>query len=641
MLALVPHQRHATSSTTSSSTCSSSIVSSPPRLKWWKARVRRVVVTSKRVRLPHAEQRYRAATGTTVRGPTFYERLYVELVFATFGPMAQAVLPFQPRSFEDLGTPLRDVTFCVLDLETTGASPASCAITEVGAIKVRAGECVGTFQTLVNPGVPIPPEIVVLTGITEAMVLPAPRIEEVLPPLLEFLDGTVLVGHNFRFDVSFLDAALTRNGYPRLAQSRADTCTLARRLVRDEVPDCRLATLARRLRLAHQPTHRALDDALATADLLHALLERAAGLGVLGLDDLLALPTIAAHPLAAKLRMTASLPRRPGVYLFRGRGGRVLYVGKATDLRARVRSYFSGDDRRKVLPLLREAEGVDHIVCASPLEAAVLEVRLIHRHLPPYNQRTTRWRRYAYLKLTLSERFPRLSVVRTPPPASGDGCLYLGPLGSTAAARLVAEAIESAVPIRRCSGRPGRVPRDAPCTPAQLGVATCPCAAGITQEDYAVLVDRVVTGLTLDATVLLAPLEARMRTLAANERFEEAAATRDRAAALAAALRRQRQLDSLRRAGRLEIDVAGENPRRLVFRGGLLGPQAGIGAGPTDPGPHAPVPRHLADELACVASWLDAEAAHVRVVRCEGELSSPSAPLPRYEPRPAATRRPK
>jgi DNA polymerase-3 subunit epsilon len=554
--------------------------------------------------------------------------------------MPARALPFQPRSFEDLGTPLRDVTFCVLDLETTGASPATCAITEVGAIKVRGGECVGTFQTLVNPGVPIPPEIVVLTGITEAMVLPAPRIEEVLPPLLEFLDGTVLVGHNFRFDVSFLDAALTGAGYRRLVQSRVDTCALARRLVRDEVPDCRLGTLARRLRLAHQPTHRALDDALATADLLHVLLERAAGLGVLGLDDLLALPTIAAHPLAPKLRMTAGLPRRPGVYLFRGRGGRVLYVGKATDLRARVRSYFSGDDRRKVLPLLREAEGVDHIVCATPLEAAVLEVRLIHRHLPPYNQRATRWRRYAYLKLTLSERFPRLAVVRTAPPdPTRDGCLYLGPLASTAAARLVAEAIESAVPIRRCTGRPGRVPREAPCTPAQLGVATCPCAGGISQEDYAELVGRVVTGLTSDPTALLAPLEARMRALAAAERFEEAAATRDRAAALAAALHRQRQLDSLRRASRLEVDLPGETPRRLVFRGGLLGPQAGIDAGPTDPGPHLPVPRHLADELACVASWLDAEAARVRVVRCDGELSWPAAALPRYEPRPAAARR--
>jgi DNA polymerase-3 subunit epsilon len=391
------------------------------------------------------------------------------------------------------------------------------------------------------------------------------------------------------------------------------------------------------LRLAHQPCHRALDDALATADLLHVLLERAAGLGVLGLDDLLALPTLAAHPLAPKLRMTSALPRRPGVYLFRGRGDRVLYVGKATDLRARVRSYFSGDERRKVLPLLREAERVDHVVCPGELEASVLEVRLIHRHLPPFNQRSTRWRRYAYIRLTRDERFPRLSIVRTPAMASrrsrDDPSLYLGPLSSTAAARLVAEAIESAVPLRRCSARPSKTPRDGPCTPAQLGVATCPCSGQITERGYAALVDQVVAGLTRDPSVLLGPLESRMRALAQAERFEEAAATRERAAALARALQRQRQLDALRRSGRMVVDHDGG--RRLVFRAGLLGPQAGVDAALADPGgPDAPVPRQLVDELTCVATWLDREAtrAGVRLVRCEGELSSPLPRLPRYEP---------
>src|SRR5205814_896685 len=340
-----------------------------------------------------------------------------------------------------------------------------------------------------NPGMAIPPEITVLTGITEAMVLPAPRMDEVLPSFLEFLGDAVLVGHNVRYDIGFLNAALVRCGRPRLSNRFVDTCSLARRLVRDEVPNCRLSTLAARLRLGHLPTHRALDDALATGDLLHVLLERAGSLGVLGLDDLLQLPTLKGHPQLNKLRLTAALPRRPGVYLFRGRGGRVLYVGKATNLRARVRSYFSTEQRRKVTQLLREMEAVDHVVCAGPLEAAVLEVRLIHQHLPPFNRRAKTWRRYAYLKLTLDERFPRLSAVRRPRP--GDGCLYLGPLPSTSAARLLAEAIESAVPLRRCTAKPGRQPRSGPCAPAQLGVALCPCAGQASEAEYAAIVELV------------------------------------------------------------------------------------------------------------------------------------------------------
>ncbi|CAB4676435.1 unannotated protein [freshwater metagenome] len=136
-------------------------------------------------------------------------------------------------SLDDLGTPLSQVTFCVIDLETTGGSAASCGITEIGAVKLRGGECIGTFQTLVNPGCAIPPEITVLTGITHSMVMPAPRIEAVLPSLLEFIGDAVIVGHNIRFDLSFVQAALERDQRPKLTNRAVDTVALARRLVRN------------------------------------------------------------------------------------------------------------------------------------------------------------------------------------------------------------------------------------------------------------------------------------------------------------------------------------------------------------------------------------------------------------------------
>ena len=543
------------------------------------------------------------------------------------------------RSFDELGTPLHEVTFCVVDLETTGASPETCAITEVGAVKLRGGECLGTFQTLVNPGRSIPTSITVLTGITETMVVPAPTIDAVLPALIEFIGGSVLVGHNLRFDVSFLDAALARTGRPRVTSTCVDTCALARRLVRDEVPDCRLGTLASRLRLSHTPTHRALDDALATGDLLHALLERAAAFGVLGLDDLVSLPTMGSHPQAAKLKLTMRLPRAAGVYIFRDGGGRPLYVGKATDLRSRVRSYFSTDERRKIGSLLREAQMIDHIRCSSPLEATALEARLIGRLLPRYNRHGTAWKRAAYVKLT-NEPFPRLSITRG---AKGDGIIELGPLPSARFAKQVAEAIESAAPLRRCTApaRPGQARRDGLCAAAQLGVAACPCAGTITVDDYKAVVVRVVRGLTVEPELLLGPLRDRIAALAHEERYEQAADVRDRAAALCMALRRQRRLDGLRRSGRVELALAGGAGAELeggrltrAWADGELALGAVTGAPPADdPDPARPASAEVASELLAVAAWLDANAHRITVMHADGPLASSLPRMPTFKPR--------
>lgn len=573
----------------------------------------------------------------------------------TTGPTP--TLTFQ-RSFDDLGTPLADVTFVVIDLETTGGSPHDCRITEIGATKLRGGECLGTFQTLVNPGQAIPPEIVVLTGITEAMVYQAPRIEDVLPTLLEFVGDAVVVGHNVRFDLGFLRAALERDGRSALANRWVDTAALARRLVRDEVPNCRLGTLASRLRLDHQPSHRALDDALATGDLLHLLLERAGRLGVTGLDDLIALPKIGGHAQASKLRLTEKLPRSPGVYLFRDRQGEVLYVGKATNLRTRVRSYFSSDQRRKVAQLLRETERIDHEPTPTPLHAGVREVRLIQAHQPRYNRHAKTWQKYVYLKLTLNERFPRLSVVRT---VRDDGAFYLGPLSSAAQARRVAEAVESVIPLRRCASRPPTTARAAPCAPAQLGVATCPCAGLITEAAYADLVARALEALTTRPALVLEPLRERMEALAAEHRFEEATDVRNRGAALAGALVRQRRFDQLRRSGRLILEtdqgvrvelVAGFLQGDLLATPELPGltspippepPTASDGPQRLLPDPlatgRAPLPRQLADELVCVARWLDTEAHHLRVERCEGPLDVPIPALDDFQPKALSAQR--
>jgi DNA polymerase-3 subunit epsilon len=547
------------------------------------------------------------------------------------------------RTFDDLGTPLADVTFCVLDLETTGGARDTDRITEIGAVKVRGGEVLGTFHTLVNPGRAIPPSIMVLTGLTDAIVMDAPRIEAVLPSLLEFCRDTVIVGHNIRFDIGFLDAALVRAQRPRLSNPSVDTVALARRLVRDEVPDCRLATLAARFRLDHKPSHRAFDDALATTDLFHLLLERAATHGVLGFDDLQLLPRIGGHPQVAKLKMTSHLPRCPGIYRFHDARGEIIYVGKATNLRQRVRSYFGSDDRRKIGAMLREAQRVTHVETPDVLSAEVLELRTIQAHMPRYNRQGTGFGGYCYVRLDVDQPWPRLTVTRDAKP----GGVHLGPLPSRTMANLVIEAIHGVVPLRRCTTRIGRKTAlplvGSPCTAAQLGVAECPCAGGADGRRYARAVATVVRGLTAEVDVLLAPLHERMVTLARSRRFEEAAAVRDRARALSGAVRRQRMMDALRRAGRVElragdVEMTIDGARLVELRAG-----GGLPFGlPLEPAPATsddlPLGRQAVDEALCIARYLDRHASRVELRACSGEWSSVLAALPTFEPVRTVTR---
>jgi DNA polymerase-3 subunit epsilon len=529
------------------------------------------------------------------------------------------------RSFDDLGTPLHEVTFCVVDLETTGGSARACAITEVGAARFQGGECLGTFQTLVNPGEPIAPTVSRLTGITDEMVRPAPPVSAVLPTLAEFVGGSVLVGHNLRFDVSFLDAALSAGDRSPVGLRTVDTVALARRLLRDEVPDCRLGTLAQVLDLDHRPTHRALDDVLATADLLHLLLERAAGFGVTLLDDLLQLPRLAAHPRAAKLPLTNRLPRSPGVYVLRDAQGRAVHVGRAdVDLRRQVRSLFAGDDQRTVGPLLREVHSIDHVAHPAPLAAAVAEIRLAQALGPRRAPRFGAWSSYRYVKLG-GGRAPRLTVSRTAGPAGGRGRV-LGPLPSAAAARAVVEAVGSVVaeqgPELADGATPGRIP-----------------AAALFDEP----------------ALVLSPLHRRMAAAHDAGHYAHAVIIRQMIEAVTDAVERQRGFDRLRGAGRVVLELS-EGGGVVVDRGRLVRAWAHGAATPADhlgehghPGESAvggdgelpppvevpdddgPLPLAMADELACVGEWLDRHAHRLRPVHVEGTLASPLPRVPRVE----------
>lgn len=560
-------------------------------------------------------------------------------------PMSPTAPPRQ-RRLDELGRPLSTTTFCVIDVETTGHAASVGAITEVAAVRITGGRPEGTWSTLVDPGRPIPTAVSRLTGIDARLVADAPPFSAVADDLAAFVGDAVIVGHNVAYDLGYLAVEMERCGRRRFDNPSVCTLALARRLVRDEVRDCKLATLAATFGLGHRPSHRALDDALATTELLGVLLERAGSWGVTGLEELLMLPRMAGHPQAAKLALTDALPHAAGVYRFEDATGNVLYVGRATDLRARVRSYFSTDDRRKVAALLRSVASIDHEVSVHPLAAAVREVELIAQHLPRFNSHGTRWRSMAYVRLT-DEPFPRLSVVRTPPPPT---VTHLGPLTSAGAAHRIIDAVTTVVPLRRCTAKIpasrhreaagqlalaglGAPPGPGRCAPAQLGVAWCPCAGDVSAEEYAAACATIRRGFHDEPDLLLGPLRERLTRLAEQHRFEQAAALRDRAATLAAALHRLRRLHAWRRPARVVVTRADGAGAEIVH--GRLQRAWGPGDAPTDPPepvapPHGPIPREEFYERSCIVTELERTRSPWRVAHVDGILAEPARPIDRF-----------
>lgn len=501
-------------------------------------------------------------------------------------------------ALDELGTPLHEVTFVVVDLETTGGSPKDSGITEIGAVKVRGGEVIGEFQTLVNPGTPVPAFIARLTGITTSMVASAPRIEAVLPSFLEFARSTVLVAHNAPFDISFLKSATAAMDLTWPGNQVLDTVTLARRVVtRDEAPNHKLGTLAALFRATITPDHRALSDARATVDVMHALFERLAPLGVTTLEDLAGATDPVPPDIRRRRHLADGLPEGPGVYMFIGPGDEVLYVGTSTHVRKRVRSYFTAaEKRRKITEMIRLATTVRAIPCATELESRVRELRMITEHAPRYNQRSKHPERMHWVRLT-SEAHPRLTIVREPsaaepavPAAAGAAATgasvtdastalaprwatepHIGPFVSRSRAMAAVEALQAAHHVRQCGGRLPVVPsaRATACALAEMGRCSAPCVPperrpgtasgtdGASRTDgvggadrpsgadadvsYPDVIDALRTTMAGDASPVVDALAQRISALVREERFEDAAADRDRLEAyLSGAARAQR-----------------------------------------------------------------------------------------------------
>ena len=385
---------------------------------------------------------------------------------------------------------LEEAAFVVFDLETTGLSAVQCGICEVGAVRVRALQPVDSFQSLVNPGVALPEPVARLTGLREQELRRAPSVSSVLTRFLAFAGDELLVAHNARFDQRFLERQLLLRHGRRLSEPPLCTAALARRLLEGRLRRVGLASLAQFFGVSSRPCHRALPDAEATAEVLVHLIGLAQEIGARRLSDLRALAAPRKRRVYGKRTLASGAPTRPGVYLFRDRHDQVLYVGRARDLRARLRSYFRSDRQRpSVEAALLALERIEWRVLGSELEAALEELRLIRELQPPANSRSRRKEHGVYLR----PRGDDFVVSKTPTP--------LGPIPSRRQAALAARALASS-----------------------------------TAEEL----DDLLEGGPLPR------LRTRLSHLAESLRYEEAARLRDRVEALEHVLHRLRRLEELR-----------------------------------------------------------------------------------------------
>ncbi len=441
-----------------------------------------------------------------------------------------------------------EATFCIVDTETTGSRAGEDRLIEVGAVRMVGGEVTEEFQQLIDPERHVPRRITRLTGISTGMVYGQPTVKEVMPRFREFLGDAIMVAHNLPFDLRFLDLALDEAGLPPIQNDAVDTLRLARRLL-SALPSKGLSRLTEHFGITVKGRHRALGDAGATAELLWILLTRMQiEFGVETVEDLLTFQhrrykdtrREPSHLKKIREEMLPDLPERPGVYSMRDGRGRVIYVGKAKNLKNRVRSYFVGVENHppKTKKLVRDVREVTWDETGTELGALLDESRRIKSILPVYNRALRRYRDYPFLRLDVTSAYPTISWV---PRIAHDGAEYYGPLARRGQADELVEIIGRLFKLRECEENVFQLGR--PCLYHEMGRCGAPCLGGAA-DAYADEVERVRAFLTGRDTDALDALETAMHEAAAAREFESAAWYRDQRERLTNTLGRQKQIAS-------------------------------------------------------------------------------------------------
>lgn len=417
---------------------------------------------------------------------------------------------------------VRDATFVIVDLETTGTHATRDRIIEIGAVKMCSGDVVDTMEALVDPQCPISRHITRITGITNADVFDQPQIEDVLPHFLDFLGNAIFVAHNCQFDSNFINTELQRTGLSPLSNPTLCTLRLARRLLQG-LPSKGLSSLITFFDLDPGQRHRALSDAIAAQQVLTRLLYRLdEQYEITEVDTLLAFQHSRYEGLHRnqgrqahfRKKILRKLPRAPGVYRMIGPGDKLLYIGKASVLTDRVRSYFAGVEGHPshIRKMMLKVQDIQWTETATELEALLLESRLIKEQAPPFNKAARAYRRRPFLRLGAIAGSGWITVIEH---VRADGARHYGPLANRREAELLAEALVMLYGASPSSFKdPERV---------GIGLGSARIGGRLTEEGFA----QATAFLQGENSEALTILERRMQHAAKMQAYERAARIRN------------------------------------------------------------------------------------------------------------------
>lgn len=420
--------------------------------------------------------------------------------------------------------------FVAVDVETTGLKPVTHRVIEIGMARYREGQLADRYSQLVDPGRSLPQYITKLTGIRNGDLEGAPAFADVAADVEAFIGGDIIVGHNVDFDIRFLSAELKRAGRQTLVNDRLDTMSLSTALLRD-IRRPSLDKIAKALGLAPRKLHRALEDAELTSHCALLLLEIARDQGISSVDELrTGVPRVPTRPRDGVGRARAlidrehldGIPRSPGVYIMRDGADRIIYIGKAKNLRDRVASYYA-----EPLGYTRKMDGLAEAIATinveqtgTELEALLLEAQLIRRYQPRYNSALKAHENYPYIRVTMSSPWPRICLARKP---ADNGDRYFGPYRNGNSARRAVALLNSVMPLRTCT-RTFKTPASfgSPCLQLDLGQCLGPCVGRANRGTYLAAIEAALRFLDGDDDALIAELHSQLESAAERQDFERA-----------------------------------------------------------------------------------------------------------------------